>query len=87
MFEDANQAARQHHMAALGLHRRWVCPTEVLTTQFPTSSSKARKSRPAAIDADEPEAADLLEVVPLEANPADAAGAGTRGRVWEDDYR
>jgi hypothetical protein len=87
MFEDANQAAWQHSMAALGLHRRWGMPDRSLDDPVPDVVEQSEEVVPSANDADELEAADLLEVVPLEANPADAAEQAREVEFGEDDYR
>ena len=91
MFEDAYQAAWQRGMAAphgsTGLAQEVGMPDRSLDDPVPDVVEQSQEVVPSANDADELEAADLLEVVPLEANPADAAEQAREVEFGEDDYR
>jgi hypothetical protein len=70
-----------------GLAQEVGMPDRGLDDPVPDVVEQSQEVVPSANDADELEKADLLEVVPLEANPADAAEQAREVEYGEDDYR
>lgn len=62
-------------------------PDRGLDDPVPDVVEQSQEVVPHANEADELEEADLLEAVPLEANPADAAEQAREVELGEDDYR
>ena len=58
-----------------------------LDEPVPDVVEQSQEVVPAADDADEAGAAELLQVIPFEADPADAAEQAREVELGEDDYR
>jgi hypothetical protein len=58
-----------------------------LDEPVPDVVEQSQEVVPAADDADEADEPELLQVIPLEADPADAAEQAREVELGEDDYR
>jgi hypothetical protein len=95
MFEHVDKVAwlvstgpPQHRaQSPQGIQRRLGMTDRHLDEPVPDVVEQSQEVEPRADDTDEADDVDLLKVVPLEADPADAAEQAREVELGEDDYR